>query len=64
METTIISVGFDKGEADFAVSSVVSTLSSEQYNKLRAMLVVAIGTMEHMYRVEQDKATITSSDLA
>ena len=40
----------EKGEFDFEVSANVCDLSFNEYNELRAMLVVAIGTMEEMWR--------------
>ena len=40
----------EKGEFDFEVSSNVCGLSFDEYNELRAMLVVAIGIMEEMWR--------------
>lgn len=42
----------EKGEFDFEVSSEILDLSQEEYDELRAMLVVAIGTMEEMWRNE------------
>ena len=42
----------EKGEFDFEVSSKILDLSQEEYDELRAMLVVAIGTMEEMWRNE------------
>ena len=40
----------EKGEFDFEVSANVCNLTFDEYNELRAMLVVAIGTMEEMWR--------------
>lgn len=40
----------EKGEFDFEVSGNVCDLSFDEYNELRAMLIVAIGTMEEMWR--------------
>lgn len=40
----------EKGEFDFEVSANVCKLSYDEYNELRSMLVVAIGTMEEMWR--------------
>ena len=42
----------EKGEFDFEVSSKILDLSQEEYDELRAMLVVAIGIMEEMWRNE------------
>ena len=42
----------EKGEFDFEVSGKILDLSQEEYDELRAMLVVAIGTMEEMWRNE------------
>lgn len=46
----IIYVGYHKGEMDFGVSGVVRDLSYEQMTQLRAMLCVAIGQAESMWR--------------
>lgn len=46
----IISIGFYKGEVDFSVSGKILDLNFEEMNKLRAMIVVAIGTAEDMWR--------------
>ena len=40
----------EKGEFDFEVSANICELSYDEYNELRSMLVVAIGTMEEMWR--------------
>ena len=46
-----IAVGKDKnGIIDFQVRGTVIDLSMEEMNELRQMLVVAIGTMEDMWR--------------
>lgn len=52
-----IAVGFDpdSGEADFAVSGIVTNLSYESMNELRSMITVAIGVMEDMWRHTQEK---------
>lgn len=42
----------EKGEFDFEVSAKILDLMQEEYDELRAMLVVAIGTMEEMWRNE------------
>lgn len=42
------------GEWDFSVWSNTETLSLDEMQKLRAMIVVAIGTMEHMWRRAQE----------
>ena len=44
----------EKGEFDFEVSGKVQELSHKEYNELRTMLVVAIGTMEEMWRNRYD----------
>ncbi len=47
----IITVGFDKnGEADFKIAATISDLSLEQMTELRAMIPVAIGIAEDMWR--------------
>lgn len=42
----------EKGEFDFEVSAKILELTNEEYDELRAMLIVAIGTMEEMWRNE------------
>ena len=42
----------EKGEFDFEVSGSVCDLTFDEYNELRSMLVVAIGTMEEMWENE------------
>jgi hypothetical protein len=50
----ILTVGFDKnGDADFGVRCSIGELSLEDMTRLRAMVTVAIGTMEQMWRDEQ-----------
>ena len=52
----ILIIGFDKnGEADFGVRCTVKTLTFDQMKELRAMIPVAIGIMEQMWRDEQMK---------
>ena len=50
----LIHVGFEKGEADFGVSGAITTLTPEQYKEIRNMTIVAIGTMEDMWRRAQE----------
>lgn len=42
----------EKGEFDFEVSAKILDLTQEEYDKLRAMLIVAIGAMEEMWQDE------------
>ena len=50
----ILTIGFDKnGEAEFGVRCTVEDLTYEQMKELRAMIPVAIGTMEQLWRDEQ-----------
>ena len=50
----ILTVGFDKnGEAEFGVSGSVLQLTHDKMKELRAMIPVAIGVMEQMWRDEQ-----------
>jgi len=46
----IITIGKKKGEWDFCVRATIQELSNEEMDKLRAMIVVAIGTTEDMWR--------------
>lgn len=50
-----ISVGYHKGEMEFSISATVQELSHEEMNDLRSMIIVAIGTMEDMWRREQER---------
>lgn len=50
----ILTIGFDKnGEAEFGVRCTVADLTYEKMKELRAMIPVAIGVMEDMWRREQ-----------
>ena len=40
----------EQGEFDFEVSAMVQELTQEEYEKLKSMLITAIGTMELMRR--------------
>lgn len=40
---------------DFSISATVCDLNLEEMNNLRAMIVVGIGTMEDMWRREQER---------
>jgi len=40
----------ENGEFDFEVFSKIEDLTMEEYDELRAMLIVAIGTMEEMWK--------------
>lgn len=46
----LITIGFRKGEADFSVSGEIGRLSYSEMKELRAMISVAIGTAEYMFR--------------
>lgn len=51
----LISVGKKKGEWDFSIRSTVRELSFEEMERFRAMIIVAIGTMEYMWRDENQR---------
>ena len=52
----ILTIGFDKnGEADFGASCAVCELTYEQMKEIRAMIPVAIASMEMLWRDEQMK---------
>ena len=52
----IFEVGFDKnGQADFGVNGQLYSLDLEKMNQLRIMIVAGIGTMEDMWRREQER---------
>ena len=40
----------EQGEFDFEISAMVQELTQEEYEKLKSMLITAIGTMELMRR--------------
>ena len=42
---------------DFGISAAISYLSLEEMNKLRAMVMVAIGTAEEMFSIGQQMDT-------
>lgn len=51
MKKAIISIGFDKnGDADFRVAGDIGDLTLERMKELRAMIPVAIGVAEDMFR--------------
>ena len=54
-DKNIITIGWHKGELDFGISGEILSLDLEQMNKLREMIVVAIGTAENMWRREREK---------
>jgi len=53
MENAILTVGKKKGEMDFGIRATIQDLSYEEMNEFRAMLIVAIGTAEDMWRRAQ-----------
>jgi hypothetical protein len=57
MNHPLFQVGYHKNEIDFAVSGEIFSLSLDQMNQLRAMIVVGIGTLEDMWRREQERNT-------
>lgn len=50
----LLQVGWNKGEIDFGVRGDIISLTLDEMNKFRAMTVVAIGTMEDMWRRHQE----------
>jgi hypothetical protein len=55
MTNPLVQFGWHKGEVDFSVNASVTDLSFAEMNELRAMIVVGIGTMEDMWRREQQR---------
>jgi hypothetical protein len=56
VQKEILAVGFDKnGEADFGVSMACVNLSFDQMKELRAMIPVAIGQLEELWKNAQMK---------
>lgn len=50
----ILTIGFDKnGEAEFGANASVMDLTFAQMKEIRAMIPVAIGVMEEMWRDAQ-----------
>lgn len=65
MTNPYFSVGYHKGEMDFSVAGTITELSFDEMNDLRAMLIVGIGTMEDMWRREQErKSPAVAAELA
>ena len=63
MTNTLIEIGFNKhGEADFSITASIQELSFEKMNELRAMITVAIGVAEDMWRMEQQRKDPTSTN--
>ncbi len=64
MKTEYLKLIREKGEFDFEVPAKILDLTQEEYDELRAMLVVAIGTMEEMWRnepIDVEKITNTKA---
>ncbi len=57
MKDPYFAAGYHKGEMDFSIAATVCDLSYEEMNDLRSMIVVGIGTMEDMWRREQERRT-------
>lgn len=54
VKESILTIGFDKnGQAEFGASCSVCSLTFEKMKEIRAMIPVAIGVMEDMWRREQ-----------
>lgn len=62
MDTEYITVGKYKGEWDFSVGSIVRDLSYEEMSELRQMIIVGIGTMEHMWRDSRNNPTYQNTE--
>lgn len=50
-----LEVGKYKGDWDFGVKGTVVELTYDEMQDLRGMIIVAIGTMEDMWRREQER---------
>lgn len=50
MKETFFEIIREKGDIEFEVSSSIIDLSQSEYDKLRELVVVAIGVMEEMRR--------------
>ncbi len=61
MTTEFLKVGINKGEFDFEINAAVSTLSFEDMQELRAMIITAIGSMEEIIRIEVHKKALQES---
>ena len=62
MTIPYLSVGCHKGEMDFSIAATVCDLDYEEMNELRSMIIVAIGTMEGMWRREQERKAPAASE--
>jgi hypothetical protein len=52
VKTPLLTVGIDQyGDIDFGVSMLIATIAPDRMMELRAMITVAIGSMEDNYRV-------------
>lgn len=58
IDENLINIGID----DFGVSALVQSLTLEQLNKLRQMIIVAAYIAEDMWRREQDRKNPASSE--
>ena len=50
MKKEYIKIMREKGEIDFEVSATIMELPREEYEKVKSMIITAIGTMEEMRR--------------
>ena len=50
MKEEYIKVMREKGEIDFEVSAVIMNLARDEYEKVKSMIITAIGAMEEMRR--------------
>jgi hypothetical protein len=55
MEQPLITIGFDKGEAEFGIRGDLADLSFDRMQELRAMIPVAIAQAEIMWRDVQSQ---------
>ena len=57
----LLTVGRKKGDWDFSVRATIQELSYEEMKDFRSMVIVAIGTMEDMWRrqVEKDNPAVS-----
>ena len=62
MKQVYFEITREKGDIEFGVSSSIIDLSQDDYDKLREMIVVAIGVMEEMRKKYYKEDNLESKD--
>lgn len=58
----ILTIGKRKGDWDFSIRATIQELSYEEMKEFRSMVIVAIGTMEDMWRRKIENDNPANSD--